>query len=142
MAKMGTLLLVADCIEKLTVLSKVNQVTIMWVPGHGRIQQNETADKLAREGAMTRPIGPEPFLPLFLSRFKYKIRNWIEKIKNRQKGIHRSPRAHMSISHRSGDRGLERYASLKYFNVEKQKSRFTLGLDAAKNTNHIKKRFK
>ncbi len=30
-------LLVANCIGKLTVLSEVNQVTIMWVPGHRRI---------------------------------------------------------------------------------------------------------
>ncbi len=53
----------------------------MWVPGHGGIQQNETADRLAREGARTRPIGPEHFLPLSLSRFQSKIRNWIEKRK-------------------------------------------------------------
>ncbi len=70
-----------DCIEKRTVLSEVNQVTIMCVPGHSRIQQNETADRLTREGARIRPIGPEPFLPLSLSRFKSKIRNWIEKRK-------------------------------------------------------------
>ncbi len=74
-------LLVADCIEKLTVLLEVNQVTKMWVPGHSRIQQNETADRLVREGARTRPTSPEPFLPLSLSRFKSKIRNWIEKRK-------------------------------------------------------------
>ncbi len=30
---------------------------------------------------------------------------------------------------------------LKYHNVEKWKSRFTLGLDAAENTHRIKKRF-
>ncbi len=33
------LLLVADCIEKLTTRSEVNQVTIMWVPGHSGIIQ-------------------------------------------------------------------------------------------------------
>ncbi len=59
-------LLVADCIEKLSVLSEVNQVTIMWVPGHLGIQQNETADRLAREEARTRLIGPEPFLNIIL----------------------------------------------------------------------------
>ncbi len=75
----GVGLLIADCIEKLTVLSEVNQVTIMWVPGRSGIQQNEAADRLAREGARSRPIGPEPFLPLSFSKFKSKIRSWIEK---------------------------------------------------------------
>ncbi len=75
-------LLVANCTEKLTVQSEVNQVTIMWVPdGHSEIQQNETADRLAREGTRTRPIGPEPFLPLSLSRFKSKIGDWVGKRK-------------------------------------------------------------
>ncbi len=59
---------------------EVNQVTIM-LPGQSGIQQNETADRLAMEGARTRPIGPEPFLPLSWSRFKSKIRNLIEKKK-------------------------------------------------------------
>ncbi len=53
----------------------------MWVPGHSGIQQNETAERLARKGAKIRPIDPEPFLPLSLSRFKSEIRNWIEKRK-------------------------------------------------------------
>ncbi len=53
----------------------------MWLPGHSGIQQNEIANRLTREGARTTPIVPEPFLPLFLSRFKSKIRNWIEKRK-------------------------------------------------------------
>ncbi len=64
------LLLVMDCIEKLTALSEVNQVTVMWVPGHSGIQQNETADRLVIEEATTRLIGPKSFLLLSLSRFK------------------------------------------------------------------------
>ncbi len=75
------LLLVAGCIEKLTALSEVNQVTIMWVPGCSGIQQNETADKLASVGARTRPNSLEPFLPLSPSKFKCKIRNNIGKRK-------------------------------------------------------------
>ncbi len=34
----GTKSLLVDCIEKVTVLSEVNLVTIMWVPGHSGIQ--------------------------------------------------------------------------------------------------------
>ncbi len=71
--------LVTKCIEKLTVLSEVNQVAMMWVLGHSGIQQNETADRLATEVARTRPVSPKPVLPLSSSRFKSKIRNWIEK---------------------------------------------------------------
>ncbi len=46
----------------------------------------------------------------------------------------------MSISSKSGARGLEGYPSLEYYNVEKWKSRFTLGLDTAVNKHHIKKK--
>ncbi len=73
--------LVADCMKKLTVLPEVKQITIMWAPGHRGIHQNEIVERLAREGPRTRPIGPEPFLPLSLSRFKSKIRNRIEERK-------------------------------------------------------------
>ncbi len=80
-------LLEADCIEKLTVFSEVNQVTMMWVPRQSVIQQYETADWLVRMGARTRSIGPESFLPLSLSRFKPKIRNWIEKRKQTERRV-------------------------------------------------------
>ncbi len=52
--------------------------------------------------------------------------------------VQKSLQAHLSISNQSGARGLERYPSLKYYNVEKRKSRFTLGLDSAKNKHRIK----
>ncbi len=48
----------------------------------------------------------------------------------------------MSIFHRSGVRGLQRLPTLKYYNVLKQESRFTVGLNAAKNRHYIKKCFK
>ncbi len=54
--------------------------------------------------------------------------------------LQKSPRAHMSIFHRSGDRGLKRCASLKNYNVEKRKSRFTLGLEAATNKHSHQKK--
>ncbi len=38
--------------------------------------------------------------------------------------------------------GLQRWRSLKYYNVLKCEHRFTLGLDAAKSMRYIKKCFK
>ncbi len=58
------------------------------------------------------------------------------------KSIQKSQWAHMSISPRSGGRGLRRLPSLKYYNVQKQQNWFTLVLEAAKNTGYIQKRFK
>ncbi len=49
--------------------------------------------------------------------------------------------AHMSISPTNEARWLQRLSSSKY-NVLKWESRFTLGLDAAKNIHYIKKCFK
>ncbi len=43
----------------------------------------------------------------------------------------------MSNLLRSGTRELERLPFLKYYNALKQESRFTLGLNAAKNTHYI-----
>ncbi len=45
----------------------------------------------------------------------------------------------MSISPQSGAKGSEDYHLLKYYNVQKRGSRFTLGLDAAANTRIISK---
>ncbi len=46
--------------------------------------------------------------------------------------------AHVSISPRSGARGLQRLSCFKYNNVLKRKSGFALGFNAAENTSHIK----
>ncbi len=45
---------------------------------------------------------------------------------------------HMSVSLSYGVSGFERLPALKYHNVQKWERRFTLGLDAAKNTHYIK----
>ncbi len=46
---------------------------------------------------------------------------------------------HMSISPQSKDRRLERLIWLKYYNLQKRQIIFTLGLNAAKNTDCMKK---
>ncbi len=43
---------------------------------------------------------------------------------------------------RSGAKGLERFLCFKYYNVLKQRSTFTLGLNVAEIIDNIKKRFK
>ncbi len=48
----------------------------------------------------------------------------------------------MDIFPQGGARGLERLAYLKYYNVWKHENRLTLGLNAAENTDYMKKNFK
>ncbi len=56
--------------------------------------------------------------------------------------LRKSQQVHTSISPRSVARGLQRLPFLRYYNVLKWGSRFTLGLNAAKITDYIKKLFK
>ena len=41
---------IKQCIEELNKLSKLNNVSVEWVPGHSNHEGNEIADKLAKEG--------------------------------------------------------------------------------------------
>ncbi len=47
---------------------------------------------------------------------------------------------HVYLSHWSGARGHQRLPTLKYYNLLKWESRFTLGINIVKNTNYIRKR--
>ena len=58
------------CHEKLNELSRNNKVALFWVPGHVGVAGNEIADELARKGASTPLIGPEPFCGLGLNSTK------------------------------------------------------------------------
>ncbi len=48
-------------------------------------------------------------------------------------------RGHMSISPKSGAMELQKSVCLKSYNAQKREIRFTLGLNAAKNTHYMKK---
>jgi hypothetical protein len=53
--------LVEECQEALSVLAALNEVTLVWVPGHHGILGNEMADKLklARQATAMPLLGPE-----------------------------------------------------------------------------------
>uniref|UniRef100_A0A224XSM0 ribonuclease H n=1 Tax=Panstrongylus lignarius TaxID=156445 RepID=A0A224XSM0_9HEMI len=53
--------LVWECRDRLNYLGRENKVTLFWVPGHVGIEGNEMADALARDGAASPLLGPEPF---------------------------------------------------------------------------------
>jgi ribonuclease HI len=54
--------LVAECLDALSALASLNEVTLTWVPGHCGILGNEEADKLARQVSAMPLLGPEPAL--------------------------------------------------------------------------------
>ncbi|XP_061724296.1 uncharacterized protein LOC133530403 [Cydia pomonella] len=56
--------LVRECREELNSIGKQRSVTVTWVPGHQGVTGNERADELARIGAETEYVGPEPALPM------------------------------------------------------------------------------
>lgn len=74
--------LVLDCFNALNELGSRNKVTLMWVPGHEGIEGNEIADRLAKEGAESQFIGPEPFCGTNRSHVKSALRLWEDRTKS------------------------------------------------------------
>lgn len=70
--------LVNVCRSLLEDLSTVNNVFIVWVPGHSGITGNERADELARSGAAIEFVGPEPALPISPCLVRRRISSWAE----------------------------------------------------------------
>ena len=71
--------LVLECRNAVQELSCLNEVTLLWVPGHSNILGNDEADLLAREGSSTPFIGPWPCIPLSRRFFNNTIKEWLLK---------------------------------------------------------------
>ena len=70
--------LVAECLDALTVLAGMNEVTLIRVPGHSSIHGNEEADKLARQASAMPLLGPELALRMPKCSAREAIKNWTE----------------------------------------------------------------
>ena len=55
---------VRECMKKLCSLGKKIKVTLKWIKAHSGNPGNERADTLAKQGALTKSIGPFPRLGL------------------------------------------------------------------------------
>lgn len=56
--------MVWECPVKINELDKNNKVSMAWISKLSGIEGNETTNKLAKVGALTCFIGPEPFCGL------------------------------------------------------------------------------
>jgi hypothetical protein len=70
--------LVAECLDALSALANLNEVTLAWVPEHWGISGNEEADKLARQVSAMPLLGPEPALGIPKCSVRENIKNWTE----------------------------------------------------------------
>ncbi|XP_048484155.1 uncharacterized protein LOC105391530 [Plutella xylostella] len=68
--------LIMECILILNKIGANNRVTLRWVPGHCGINGNEEADELARLGAESLPLGPEPIIGLPKCTSRREIKDW------------------------------------------------------------------
>ncbi|XP_026333823.1 uncharacterized protein LOC113240672 [Hyposmocoma kahamanoa] len=67
--------IVENCVNILNTLGESNTVVLRWVPGHSDIEDNESADELAKTAARETFIGPEPFIGIACSLAKLTLLN-------------------------------------------------------------------
>ena len=63
-----------------------NKLEIRWVPSHTGAPWNEHVDELARTGLASRPIGPEPFLPISNRAIQKRLLNYLHSLHLSQDG--------------------------------------------------------
>ena len=68
---------VLNCINILNTLAIDCKITIRWVKAHVGIEGNERADMLAKKGAATPCLTPEPVLPLAYQGSRTAVRRWV-----------------------------------------------------------------
>jgi hypothetical protein len=69
---------VVECLEALSALASLNEVTLIWVPRHCGVPGNEEADKFARQASVMLLLDPELKLGIPRCSAREVIKNWTE----------------------------------------------------------------